>query len=374
MSSKFKNLFLNLQDWQKIIIAITATILITGSVFGGYNWVANANFRDSVTAFFDPSYQSRVNPSGLDSATLREVNNINNILSGIDPTLDVYETIKMTDLNIYPKPWVNRYFNEDQRLNALVSGPSGDPDGDGLTNKQEYFYGSSPLKRDSLCDGKNIGDNVSPTSPVKCNGQTDKQLVDARLSPLNGLELDTPATFRVLRQDKVILDDMRDGFEKASEEGTDFTTLFQLSKEIDLTPELEAISVNNIADEATAILNYRKTRLEIIGSFVDGSEITSLSKIYQIVQVEQLTNLKKQYQRQVDRLIGLGVPESLVTSHKAFIFVFKKLVELVAYREEGFQNKTTGTEEFKTTSRQKSIEMIWGYKRLGEESAKFENR
>lgn len=370
MSYNTKPARIQLQDWQKTIIALLATLTIVATVFGGYNWLTNNSFRESVTAFFDPSYQQRVNPSNLDPTTLAEINNINNILSGIDPTVDYYQTIKMTDLDIYPKAWVTRYFDEDQRLNTLISGPGADPDSDALTNKQEYFYGSNPKKKDSLCGDKKIGDKVSITSPAICNGKNDKQLVDSGFSPLNGLELDTPANFRVLRQDKTILDDMREGFEKASEEGTDFTTLYQLSKEIDLTPEFESISVNSIDDEATAILNYRKTRLEIIGNFVDGSEISSLSQIYQIVQVEQLTNLKRQYQRQLDKLLALGVPKSLVPSHRAFALVFKKLVELVAYREKGFQEQVTGTEEFRTVSRQKSIEMIWGYRRLGEESEK----
>ena len=41
--------------------------------------------------------------------------------------------------------WQNSHFTLEQLADALISGPAADPDGDGISNAQEYRLGLPPL-------------------------------------------------------------------------------------------------------------------------------------------------------------------------------------------------------------------------------------
>ncbi len=55
--------------------------------------------------------------------------------------------------------WQNNQFTPEELANSLVSGPTADPDGDGLTNDQEYLFGLPPK----------IG-NLSPSPAISVTG------------------------------------------------------------------------------------------------------------------------------------------------------------------------------------------------------------
>lgn len=52
-----------------------------------------------------------------------------------------------------PAEWVSKYFLTEDENAPHVGGASGDPDGDILTNIQEYMYGTNPTKDDTDGDG-----------------------------------------------------------------------------------------------------------------------------------------------------------------------------------------------------------------------------
>ena len=41
--------------------------------------------------------------------------------------------------------WQSNHFTLEQLADELISGPAADPDGDGISNAQEYFYGLPPF-------------------------------------------------------------------------------------------------------------------------------------------------------------------------------------------------------------------------------------
>src|SRR3989344_5669136 len=60
-----------------------------------------------------------------------------------------------------PTKWLLQYFGGCNENSDKVGGPDGDPDGDILTNVQEYFFGTNPAKADSDSDGVPDGDEIA---------------------------------------------------------------------------------------------------------------------------------------------------------------------------------------------------------------------
>lgn len=353
------NLNNRLSDTQKIFVAVLLSIIIGIIIVGSYNWFTNENFRSNILGKnFSPTTAKNTDTSLLDS-----VNKLNETLVKINPEDIVYKTINFEDLPIYPNTWVEKRFSSLDKSNALISGPSADPDGDGLSNKQEYLFGSNPNIKDTLCDGK--------TDNNLCKGRNDKQNVDAGISPLTGLDLNTPKKIKIPRQDLSIISQIQDSFENASKEGVDFPELYQKSRSIDLSKDMDIIEVSTQEDNRDNILNYQQVRVDILKEFVDEDEVASFTNIYQYTKLEDLVKVKKRYTDLKDKLQMTLVPKKYKNSHKAYVLVFQKLVNLINHRENIIQ-KNSYTDEVQQESQKKVIEVFWGYRRLNEEIIKLQ--
>lgn len=348
-----------LSDTQKIFVAVLFSIIIGITIVGSYNWFTNENFRSNILG----KNFSATTAKNTDTRLLDSVKKLNDTLVKINPEDIVYKTINFEDLPIYPKAWVEKRFSSSDRSNALISGPSADPDGDGLSNKQEYLYGSNPNIKDTLCDGKN--------DTNLCKGRNDKQNVDAGISPLTGLDLNTPKKIKIPRQDLSVIAQIQDSFENASKEGVDFPELYQKSRSIDLSKEMDIIEVSTQEDTRDNILNYQQARIDILKEFVDEDEVASFTNIYQYTKLEDLSKVKKRYTGLKDKLQMTLVPKKYKNSHKAYVLVFQKLVNLIDHRENIIQ-KNSYTDEVKQESQKKVVEVFWGYRRLNEEITKLQ--
>ena len=65
-----------------------------------------------------------------------------------------------------PAEWLKRYFGTADENNLKVQGPDGDPDEDGLTNWQEFYFSTDPTKLstmgDGISDGAKVAFNINP--------------------------------------------------------------------------------------------------------------------------------------------------------------------------------------------------------------------
>ncbi|MBC7472054.1 MAG: hypothetical protein H7196_02205 [candidate division SR1 bacterium] len=273
----------------------------------------------------------------------------------------LYDTISFKELPVYPKAWVEKYFSFSEQANQLISGPNADADGDGLTNKEEYFYASSPVNKDTLCNGSK--------EEKGCNGNNDKQNVDAGISPLTGLTLDSYDKVKIKKQDYAILNRIQDSFENAAKEGVDFPTLYQLSKTIDLNDEYKKISALTQSNDRVNIVNYISFRAKLLQNIIDESEVGLFSELYQSTKIDEIKNVKKKYLDKNEELKNTYVPERFVELHRAYIFFFDKIIQLLDLRIEGISEKKTESKDFRNRSKKMGVEIMWSYRKLSDISS-----
>src|SRR3989344_5948056 len=87
------------------------------------------------------------------------------ILGTYLPARDDSDGVASADQTL-PADWLKRYFNTADDNNLAVQGPEGDPDVDGLTNWQEFYFSTDPTKLstmgDGISDGAKVAFNVNP--------------------------------------------------------------------------------------------------------------------------------------------------------------------------------------------------------------------
>jgi hypothetical protein len=355
-----------MSDRNKIIFA-SCTVVVTLFIIGfSYNLISNTAFRDSV---FGPAIRP-FQAQGDKNKINKELENLGQLADRLTLNKKYYSEYSIKDLEIYPDGWIKRKFSESERRNSLISGKDGDPDKDGLTNKEEYFYGSDPKSSKTLCQNIPNGQVPYKDSAYVCDGRTDKQLVDNSISPLTGLKLDTVAKFTILQQDLSLINSLKEGISKASEEGLDFPELYARTRLIDLSSELDAKNVVETSDTAQNILNYRNFRLSTVDSFLADSGLNTLSSVYTLTQDEQFVSLINKYKDDQKKAQEYAVPKKYVMVHKAFLLIYDKLINLVQYRKEIVKSDIANKEELQKNNMNKIIETMWGYRRVKEETAK----
>jgi hypothetical protein len=348
----------------RVMLALILSISIVGGTYSIYQFSFNPSWQSNLNTFIG------IKKTDAEQKLINSTIELNNLVQQYNKNGEYFKEYKLSDLDIYPEGWKKRYFiANNEQLNQLISGPQADPDNDGLTNREEFFYGSNPKLNKTLCNNLSLGDKPISTSPFTCDGRNDKQLVDDSISPLTGLTLDVVSKFTVLNQDVAVLNSLKESFEKASDEGVDFPVLYQMSRLIDNSEKMNQIKVIEQPDTAENILNYRDYRLNVINKIISEQEITILSQIYTITKDEQFTNLKKQYQTELDNAQNVAVPKKYVQSHRAFSLMFQILIDLIDHRRSGYLAENTSSQEFKDKSKNLAVEIAWSYRRFQEESA-----
>ena len=325
-------------------------------ITGGWIIATNSSVRDQLTGKKPSASEVTKKNNDAKDDFLRK---FNESIKGFSPDNAIYKEISLEDLPVYPKAWVDRYFSLEEQANALISGESADPDEDGLSNKQEYLYGSNPRVADTLCENR-------IDKSTKCSGRNDKQNVDANISPLTGLTLDTPKKFQIKQQDFAFISQLKDSLTTASNEGVDFPTLYQEARLINLKSDAQNIKINEVDTNRQTVLDYLTVRLKILEGFTADDSLGSFSKIYSYTKVDEFDKAIQGYQSLKDTLAGAPVPKKYTDSNKAYIFLFDKLLELLNHRKT-IISQVSPSDEFKKISKQKAVAMAWAYQNLNEE-------
>ncbi|MEI6728089.1 MAG: hypothetical protein WCK98_00430 [bacterium] len=343
-------------DSAKVVIALILTITIVGGIF----FVSTKGFPDWRKS--EAKLEIKDNDI-LNNVNLKnQLNVLNNIADSTDPISIVYETVKFEDLPIYPDGWVKRNFTDIEIRNSLISGPGADPDGDGLTNKIEFLYGSNPNNKYTLCGDS--GGNLD----CKLN---DKENVNRGISPLTGLQIEAGRNVVYNKQEKGVLESIQESFDAASAEGVDFPQLYQLSLKVDLQSQLDTISFRTVDENRQTLSDYLQGRVESIKKFMNAGELQnelgSLLLIYKLNKVEDLNKLEQSYKDLEKTLLDAAVPKRYEVSQKAFVLLLRKLNELIEHRKYSLTKNSSATPESQQKSKQLAIEIVWSYRKMNEE-------
>jgi hypothetical protein len=303
----------------------------------------------------------------LADQTNAAIENLKKTVDNASPDKLVFEDIGLDDLQVYPKSWVARNFTTLQVENQLISGAEADPDKDGLSNRQEFLYGANPLRASTYCDVKSI--NVDEKCP-----KNDKEMVNANYNPLTGLDLEIKKKFKVKKIDRNIAESVETPLSVASDQGFDFPQLYEESRMIDLSKEFNEIKVLTQKDSGEGVLNYYKTRLDILKDFAQDDELSSFGSVYGVLEVQKLDSLLTKYKVIYDKLLTTICPELIADYHRANIIVVQKLVAVIESRKAILTKDKTETKEEIEDSKELAKQMLWAYRNLNDQQVKLQKK
>ena len=82
--------------------------------------------------------------------------------------------------------------------------------------------------------------------------------------------------------------------------------------------------------------------------------------------------LKESYQGLLQNFEEVAVPESQEEFHRTTVFSLQKAVELIQIRIDTLDGKIADTDEQVKKNKEKSVELVWGFRRLSEITAKLD--
>lgn len=344
----------------KQFLAVIIALFIVGG--GTIAYVSFNKIKLGVTPIPDSPVSSE-----LEDQSNAAIENLKKTVANASPDKLVFEEISLDDLQVYPKSWVARNFTPAQQENQLISGAEADPDKDGLSNRQEFLYGANPLKASTYCDVK------AATVDEKCP-KNDKQMIEANLNPLTGLPLEIKKKFKVKKIDRNIAESVETPLNVASDQGFDFPQLYEESRKIDLTKEFSVIKVLTQKDSGEGVLNYYKTRLDILKDFAQDDELSSFGSVYGVLEVQKLDSLLTKYKIIYEKLLTTICPELIADYHRANIMVVQKLVTVIENRKTILAKDKTESKEEIETSKELAKQMLWAYRNLNDQQIKLQKR
>jgi hypothetical protein len=329
------------KPWKKVVVALTLTLVVVGGVGFAYIWYT-PSLRSQ---FFDRNTQQ------LEARSYLQLSETDKKLLEYNPVSLLIQKKTVKDMPIYPKSWQKNNFSESELGDQSKSGQAADFDNDGLSNKEEYVYGSNPKNRDTLGAGG-----------------TDGEYVKAGNSPLSGMTLESAFDFSyfLLNTDVAILESLNDDLDVLEDEGISVPVLYERSRTEDYSIETNGINMNVIQNPTReGSISYLNERLLVLKETASSKYFSTLSTIYQIKDVETLKILKSDNNGRIISFRSMGVPAQEVEIHKNLLYFFMQIDKLIDLRIEVVEN---GLERSQYDARQQEIvkRSVWAYRKIND--------
>lgn len=222
-----------------------------------------------------------------------------------------------------PAEWLMRHFGTSDLSNSAVGGEEGDPDGDILTNYQEYVFGTNPNKYDSDNDGESDGMEVA-----------------------FGQNPDGEGMLPIAEKTEEYIQSLGSDYEDFTQEKitSDVEKFFGADRVFvpDLPPdsELKIISQN---DEAA----FEKYYADTIGlQFADEEELKRLEAGFLSLAPEEAANFSAKLEAALKVLKATPVPSDLVNIHKLKIAQLKAGIAMFDLLKNGSYREGEDNQQF----------------------------
>jgi hypothetical protein len=351
-------MFKNLSQIQKKLLAGLLSFVIVAGTFGTYFYISTNKLKNLEIPEPAPKGPSEVVLKGK-----KALQNLQETVKDVNPEKLLFTEVTLEQLNIYPKNWVTSTFSKEQRENSLITSAEADPDLDGLPNLKEFLYGSNPNKAYTFCGEK------KENCPFN-----DKQMIDSGKSPLTGLVLELPKSFRLKRVDEKIIQGMKESFGATVAQGLDFPKLYEQARTLDLTADFQKIQVVGVKDNRESMINFFEKRVQSLKEFAQEDELTTFTNVYKILEVDKIKEIQKQYREMLASIEKIPVPDTFVDFQRANIFILNKLIQITDHRIEVIGNSKYANPEEVEKSQKMAKELFWGYRKMSEEQLKVQKK
>ncbi|MCL5436106.1 MAG: thrombospondin type 3 repeat-containing protein [Patescibacteria group bacterium] len=212
---------------------------------------------------------------------------------------------------VIPISWYQQYFSDETITRVSIAGAEADPDKDGLTNKQEYLFGTNPMvsdtDRDGLSDGAEVAAGTDPTdsaSPVT-------SAVQSKPSPVDNF-----------------VEEVKN---QLSAEGVDSEAEMNNFLKLDqaaVLPTIPDSDIKLVPDSDASLQEYQLAVSKIINEFSSGGIDSAFGQAFSADSLSDAKALSEKFASYLARLRELRVPKSSVETQKNTLIFFGALKKI----------------------------------------------
>ena len=232
----------------------------------------------------------------------------------------IYLKIRLTEApaaqaKAIPEQWVAQFFKTSDINSPQAGGSAGDPDGDKLTNLQEYTIGTNPTSKDTDRDGKEDGYEVAYDYNPLLN--EDRSYVQDPQQVINN------STDELARAGVISEEDMEN--------------VFHVNRPLEM-PQIPNSKLKIVPDSPDAQAAYEQQYKIVLRSFFNGQITSYFNGLFSTQSSEEIAPFKQEIQTILKGFFTMNVPKSRVIEHKNDIVYFQSIANMIGLQEKHLSN------------------------------------